>query len=130
MANQKVKDNGSGELTVAGNASTNVEADSAHTIPAANLIAGFGTIVPTAARALTFDTAANIDAAQPWAKVGDTFEYTIANNSGGANAVTFVTNTGLTLVNSTPSVAQNKTGTAKFLKTGAAAYSVFLTAGA
>jgi len=128
MPVQKVKDNGSGELTVAGAASTAVEADSAHTISAANLVAGFGTIVPTAARALTFDTAANIDAAQPHAKPGDVFEYVIANNSGGANAVTFVTNTGLTLKNSTPSVAQNKTGRATFVKTGAATYDVYLSA--
>ena len=130
MPSQKVKDNGSGELTVIGAASVSVEADSAHTIPAANLVGGFGTIVPTSARALTFDTAANIDAAQPWAKIGDVLVYSIVNNSGGANAVTFSTNTGLTFKNSTASVAQNKMGQAYFVKTGSATYDVYTIAGA
>jgi hypothetical protein len=130
MSVQKVKDTGTGELAVVGAASQNTEADSAHTIPAANLIAGFGKIVPTAARALTLDTAANLDAAQPWAKVGDVFEYVIANNSAGANAVTFVTNTGLTLVNTTASVGQNKVGRVTFVKTGAATYDVYTSASA
>ena len=51
--------------------------DADHILTAAQLIGGLFTITPTAGRALTVDTAANILAALPGAQVGTSFEVTI-----------------------------------------------------
>lgn len=127
MGIPQARDIGNGYATIQENISAAAtEADSAHTVPAANLVGGQGVTVPTLARSFTLDTAANIDTASG-AKIGDSFTYMLVNNSAGAVAITWVTNTGLTLKPTTPpTVPQNKIGFLKFVKTGAAAYDVFV----
>lgn len=58
-----------------------------------------------AARADLLPTAASIYALMKNCKVGDSFQFTIENNSALANAITVTTNTGLTLIG-TMTIAQ------------------------
>ncbi|MDA8086543.1 MAG: hypothetical protein M0Z75_07585 [Nitrospiraceae bacterium] len=79
-------------------------ADAAATLTAAQLEnSGLFTITPTAARALTTDTAANLVAAVPGVQVGACFDITIACLA--AYAVTLTAGTGVTITGS--AVANN-----------------------
>lgn len=80
----------------------------AQTLLAAAILGGFIIGVPTAAANYTTDTAANIINAIEGAKVGTAILFTLRNKSAGANAITLVAGTGVT-VNSgdTATVAQN-----------------------
>lgn len=83
-------------------------ADSAVTLTATQMIdSGIFTITPTAARALTTDTAANLVADMTGYQVGSYFEFTIVNNA--AFAVTLTAGTGITLVG--VAVINNVSGT-------------------
>lgn len=131
MARGIVKDRGNGYPQLENESFETLVADAAATLSAAQLLGGFLRQVPTAARALTTDTGTNIDAAMPNAKVGDTFSVVLFNNSGGANAITFVAGAGVTLKPSASiSVAQNKTCQLVFVKTGAATYDCYQILGA
>jgi len=82
--------------------------DAAATLTAAQMIdSGIFTITPTAARALTVDTAANLVAAMPGYQVGTWFDIVIVNLA--ALDVTLTTNTGITLVGKM--VVNNVSGT-------------------
>lgn len=80
-------------------------------IPAANLagakIVAFENTGTTPAN-LQFDTAANIVAAIPGARVGFGYLLKIRNSSSGANTATITTNTGITLTG-TMTIPQNTT---------------------
>lgn len=69
--------------------------DAAATLTAAQMVGGIFTITPTAGRALTTDTAANIVAAISGAQVGTTFEFTIQVLA--AFAATLTAGAGITL---------------------------------
>lgn len=80
-------------------------------IPAANLagakVVAFENTGTTPAN-LQFDTAANIVAAIPNARVGAAYLLKIRNSSGSANTATITTNTGITLTG-TMTIPQNTT---------------------
>ncbi len=72
-------------------------ADAAATPTAAQMVySNIFTMTPSAGRNFTTDTAANLVAAIPGCRVGDTFEFTVI--SLAAFAVTFVAGSGVTLV--------------------------------
>lgn len=126
-----VKDIGNGYPQIITNTFESLEADSAHVVTAANLLKGVLRAVPTAARSFTFDTSANIDTALPNAQVGDSFTVTVFNNSAGANALTFLIGAGQTFFPATlGTVAQNKSCTFLFVKTGTATYNIYQVLGA
>lgn len=78
------------------------------TLTAAIILGGFVIGVPTGAANYTTDTAANIVAAIEGAKVGTAIVVTVRNKSAGANTITLVAGTGITLNSGdTVTVAQN-----------------------
>jgi hypothetical protein len=106
-------------------------ADSNATVTAAQLLAGFLRSIPTAGRTWTLDTSANIDAAIPNVKNGMSFNVIINNNSAGANSIQFTAGAGMTFFPSAGvTIAQNKTATLTFLRTGTATYNVYHQVGA
>lgn len=88
-------------------------ADAAATLTAAEMIAGLFTITPTAGRALTTDTAANIVAAISGAEVGTWFDLTIVCLA--AFAATLTAGSGVTIVGT--AAVNNQAGTFKVLLT-------------
>lgn len=76
---------------------------------------------------VTFDTAANLDAAIPSAKVGSSFKLTITNNnnSGASSTVPITTGSGITVYGSV-TVPRFGAYTYLLVKTGDAAWSAFL----
>ena len=76
------------------------------TLTAAQLLAGFINSAPAGAINLTLPTAAAMVAGAKGCKVGDSFETSIENTSGGANTITLVAG-GATLRGGT-AIAQNK----------------------
>jgi hypothetical protein len=76
------------------------------TLTAAQLLAGFINSAPAGAINFTLPTAALMVAGMKGCKVGDAFECSIENTSGGANAITLLAG-GATLRGGT-SIAQNK----------------------
>ena len=80
----------------------------AQTLTAAQILGGFIIGVPTAAANYTTDTAANILKALQGAQVGSAIFFTVRNKSAGANTITLVAGTGVTLNSGdTVTVAQN-----------------------
>jgi hypothetical protein len=77
---------------------------------------------------VTLPTATLLDAAITSAKVGSSFDLTICNNnnSGGSSTVPITTGTGITIFGNV-TVARFGASTYRFVKTGDAAYSAFLT---
>lgn len=77
---------------------------------------------------VTLPTAALLDASVPSAKVGSSFNLTICNdnNSGSSSTVPVTTGTGITVFGSV-TVGRYSAHTYRFVKTGDAAYSAFLT---
>ena len=77
---------------------------------------------------VTLPTAALLDASVPSAKVGSSFNLTICNdnNSGSSSTVPVTTGTGITVFGSV-TVGRHGAHTYRFVKTGDAAYSAFLT---
>ncbi len=107
-----------------------IGADAATTLTAAQLI---NTVVEgpvTAARTYTTDTAANIDAALPSPKVGDTFTTLVCNTAAGAFAITLAAGAGVTLKGSTTTIGQNKQAQLTWYRTGAAAWNCYVTVSA
>ncbi|HYH64577.1 MAG TPA: hypothetical protein VD866_07780 [Urbifossiella sp.] len=89
------------------------------TLTAAQLLGGFINSAPAGAINLTLPTAALMVAGIPGAKVGDSFDVSIENTSGGANAITLVAG-GATLRGGT-SIAQNKAALLRVLITNVTA---------
>lgn len=91
----------------------------------------FGGIVAhatvTGGGTFTLDTAANLDAAIKGVATGDSFQCLMANTGNQTSTIT--TNTGLTLVG-TAAVTTGKTALLTFLRTGAAAWTVYITVSA
>ena len=77
---------------------------------------------------VTLPTAALLDAAITSAKVGSSFNLTICNdnNTGSSSTVPVTTGTGITVFGSV-TVGRHGAHTYRFVKTGDAAYSAFLT---
>ena len=77
---------------------------------------------------VTLPTAALLDASVPSAKVGSSFNLTICNdnNTGSSSTVPVTTGTGITVFGSV-TVGRHGAHTYRFVKTGDAAYSAFLT---
>jgi len=77
---------------------------------------------------VTLPTAALLDAAITSAKVGSSFDLTICNNNntGSSSTVPITTGTGITIFGNV-TVAKFSASTYRFVKTGDAAYSAFLT---
>lgn len=96
------------------------------TLTIAQLLGGFINSAPAGAITLTLPTAANVVAGIPGAKVGDSFECSIENTSGGANTITLAAG-GATLRGGT-SVAQNKAALLRFVITNVTASSEAYTA--
>lgn len=88
-------------------------ADAAATLTAAEMLDGLFTITPTAARALTTDTAANIVAALPNAQVGSWFDITIVCLA--AFAATLTAGSGITIIGT--AAVNNQAGTFRALVT-------------
>jgi hypothetical protein len=89
------------------------------TLTAAQILGGFIIGSPTGAANYTTDTAANIINAIEGAVVGSTIKVTIRNKSAGANTITLVAGTGVTLNSGdTVTVVQNAQKTFKFIVTG------------
>ncbi len=97
--------NSSGANTLPGTFSEATQSTTA-TLTAAQLLGGFINSAPAGAVTLTLPTAANMVAGIKGAQVGDAFECSIENTSGGANTITLAAG-GATLRGGT-SVAQNK----------------------
>jgi hypothetical protein len=81
-------------------------ANAAVTLTAAELIEGLLLSVPVAAINVTTPTAAAIVAGLESPKVGTAFDFFIRNTSAGANTITLVGGTGVTIVG-TSTTAQN-----------------------
>ena len=79
-------------------------------------------VTVTGGGTFTLPTAANIDAAIPGVATNDSFQCLLANT--GTQTSTITTNTGLTLVG-TVAVTTGKTALMTFLRTGAAAWTVY-----
>jgi len=78
------------------------------TLTAAQILGGFIIGIPTGAANYTTDTATNILQAIEGAKVGTAVYFTVRNKSAGANTITLVAGTGITLNSGdTVTVAQN-----------------------
>lgn len=92
------------------------------TLTAAQVLAGFVNSAPGGAITLTLPTAALLVAGLAGAKVGDSFELSIENTSGGANSITLAAGTGGTLRGGT-TVAQNKAALLRFVLTNVTASS-------
>lgn len=89
------------------------------TLTAAQILGGFIIGVPTGAANYTTDTAANIINAIEGAVVGSSIQFTVRNKSGGANTITLVAGTGVTLNSGdTVTVAQNNQKTFLVVVTG------------
>ncbi len=91
------------------------------TLTAAQLLGGMINSAPAGAITLTLPTAANMVAGIKGAQVGDSFDVTIENTSGGANTITLAAG-GATLRGGT-SVAQNKAALLRILITNVTASS-------
>jgi hypothetical protein len=85
------------------------------TLTAAEVLGGFINSAPAGAITLTLPTAALMVAGLAGAKVGDSFELSIENTSGGANSITLAAG-GATLRGGT-TVAQNKSALLRFVIT-------------
>ena len=96
------------------------------TLTAAQLLGGIIEHAPTGAATDTTDTATNLDAAYA-AATKDTFVTTLINTSAGANAITLAGGSGVTLKGSATTVGQNKTATLTFRRTGAGAWTCYVT---
>ena len=73
-------------------------ADAAATLTAAQMIGdGLFTQTPTAARALTTDTAANLVAGMSGVQVGSWFDFTVVNEASATYAATLTAGTGVTI---------------------------------
>lgn len=80
----------------------------AQTITAAQILGGLYIGVPTGAANYTTDTAANIVKAIEGAKVGTSINFVLRNKSAGANTITLVAGTGVTINSGdTATVAQS-----------------------
>jgi len=89
------------------------------TLTAAQILGGFIIGIPTGAANYTTDTAANIIAAIEGAQVGSTIRFILRNKSAGANTITLVAGTGVTLNSGdTMTVAQNAQKTFRIIVTG------------
>lgn len=114
-------------------AAVEVNANSTASLTAAQTLAGLVRSIPVAAITLTTPTAALLVAGIRGAKVGDTFNLTIFNNSAGANAITLAGGTGATLRGGT-SILQNKSAILTFalsnVTAASEAYTVYATLGA
>lgn len=105
--------------------------DSANAPAAAAWLGGVIRQVPTTGRTLTTDTAANIDTAITGVQTGDTFQTYVHNNSAGANAITLAAGSGVTFFPASPgTIAQNKTASIEWLRTGAGAWNAYIMVGA
>jgi len=100
--------------TALGNKSEATQSTTA-TLTAAQLLGGMINSAPAGAITLTLPTAANLVAGIAGAAVGDSFDVTIENTSGGANTITLAAG-GATLRGGT-SVAQNKSALIRILIT-------------
>jgi hypothetical protein len=113
---------------VAGEATASATA----TLTAAQLLGGFINSAPGGAINLTLPTAANMVAGMKGCKVGDKFECSIENTSGGANSITLLAG-GATLRGGA-TIAQNKSALLRVLITNvtaaAEAYTVHSIVGA
>lgn len=89
------------------------------TLTAAQLLGGFINSAPAGAINLTLPTAALMVAGMAGCKVGDAFECSVANTSGGANTITVLAG-GATL-RGNPAVAQNKVANLRVLITNVTA---------
>ena len=90
------------------------------TLTVTQTLNGFVNSAPAGAITLTLPTAANLVAAMKGAKVGDSVTLSIANTSGGANAITLAAGAGGTLRGGT-SVAQNKSALVRIVLTNVTA---------
>lgn len=123
---------GAGNIYSAGNDVNNLALAAINpqnaTLTAAQLLGGIiEHTVTTGAGTDTTDTAANIDAALANPQVGDTFQCTLINTSASAFAITVAAGAGVTLKGSQLTIAQNKTGILTFRRTGAGAWTCYLT---
>lgn len=104
----------------------------AATLTAAQLLGGMINSAPAGAITLTLPTAANMVAGVKGAAVGDSFDVTLENTSGGANTITLAAG-GATLRGGT-GIAQNKAALLRVLITnvtaGSEAYTVHSIVGA
>lgn len=91
------------------------------TLTAAQLLGGFINSAPGGTITLTLPTAANMVAGAKGCKVGDSFELSIENTSGGANSITLAAG-GATLRGGT-SIAQNKSALLRVVITNVTASS-------
>jgi hypothetical protein len=111
---------------------TEATQSTAATLTAAQLLGGMINSAPAGAITLTLPTAANLVAGVKGAQVGDSFDVTLENTSGGANTITLAAG-GATLRGGT-AVAQNKSALLRVLITnvgsGTEAYTVHSIVGA
>lgn len=98
-------------------------ADAAATLTAAQLLNGVFTSTPTAARALTTDTAVAIIATLPGYVVGTHYNFTLVNNA--AFDLTLTAGTGVTLIGK--AVVNNASATWKIIVTAATTVSIIRT---
>lgn len=113
------------------NFSETVPADTSNAPAAAAWIGGVIRQVPTAARTLTTDTAANFDTAIPGVRNNDAFDCVVENNSAGAFAITIAAGVGVTLFPAAPvAIPQNKTALLRFVRTGVGAWNCYFLGGA
>lgn len=96
------------------------------TLTAAQLLGGMINSAPGGAITLTLPTAANMVAGVKGAQVGDSFDVTLVNTSGGANSITLAAG-GATLRGGT-TVAQNKSALIRIVLTNVTASSEAYTA--
>lgn len=97
------------------------------TLTVAQTLAGMINSAPAGAVTLTLPTAANLVAGIKGCAVGDSFDLTLENTSGGANAITLAAGTGGTLRGGT-TVAQNKAALIRIVITNVTASSEAYTA--
>ena len=95
------------------------------TLTAADILGGLISTVPAGAINLTLPLATDLDTAVGASAPNNTsFDFSIINTSGGANAATVLTNTGWTLLGAM-AVNQNVSGRFRARKTGAGAWTLY-----
>jgi len=95
------------------------------TFTAAEIVGGMILRDPNgASRADLSPLAADIISAIPFARIGDSFEFTIRNTANAAETITFTTNTGITL-SGTMTIAQNNSKTFKVVVTSLTTVTIY-----
>ena len=121
---------GRGSLKAPIQANTKTTGNAQNVTPlAAELLGGlYSHNSQTGAGTVTLDTAGNLDTAIAGVATGDSFECYYHNV--GNQTATITTNTGLTLKGATVAIVTLKGALLKFVRTGAAAWDVYILAGA